>query len=43
MRKKLTDCDLRHDGDSLPEEWEFLWCGSALNVVQVRDFNSSEA
>lgn len=22
---------------------EFLWCGSALNVVQVRDFNRKEA
>lgn len=21
---------------------EFLWCGSALNVVQVRDFNRKE-
>jgi hypothetical protein len=28
--KKHTDCDLGHDGDSLPKE-VFLRCGSAQN------------
>jgi hypothetical protein len=30
-----TDCDLRHDGDSLPKEI-FLWCGSASNVEEQK-------
>lgn len=34
--EQRTDCDLGHDGDSLPKESvsKFLWCGSALNICK---------